>query len=219
MHLHLDSLHHVSDQLFVMKNTPWDQVIARFLVRPLVNTGLRPNHITAVTLIMALSAGILFALNDLVLNHWAAGLFVASRFLDHFDGELARLQGSETKFGYYFDYFVGGFGYAALFSGIGIGHWRSDLGAWGLILGFFGTFAALISLFTNLQIDKQMDNSVSGTAVGYPYFLGFELEDGIYLLAPITWLGYLTPFFIAACIGASIYCFWTIFSLIRIHGK
>ena len=80
-----------------MKKTPWDQVIARFLVRPLVNTGVRPNHITAVTLIMALSAGILFALNDLALNHWAAGIFVASRFLDHFDGELARLQGSETE--------------------------------------------------------------------------------------------------------------------------
>ena len=47
-----------------MKKTPWDQVIARFLVRPLVNSGVRPNHITAVTLIMALSAGILFALND-----------------------------------------------------------------------------------------------------------------------------------------------------------
>ena len=76
MHLHLDSLHHVSDQLFAMKRTPWDQVIARFLVRPLVNTALRPNHITAVTLVMALSAGILFALNDLVLHHWAAGIFV-----------------------------------------------------------------------------------------------------------------------------------------------
>ncbi len=88
-----------------------------------------------------------------------------------------------------------------------------------MIIGIAGAFAALISLFTNLQIDKEMDNSDSGTAVGYPYFLGFELEDGIYLLAPITWLGYLTPFFIAACIGASIYCFWTIFSLIRIHGK
>ena len=75
-----------------MKKTPWDQVIARFLVRPLVNTGLRPNHITAVTLIMALSAGILFAFHDLALNHLAAGIFVFARFLDHFDGELASIE-------------------------------------------------------------------------------------------------------------------------------
>ena len=46
--------------------------------------------------------------------------------------------------------------------------------------------------------------------MGYPGIGGFELEDGIYLIAPITWLGWLTPFFVAASIGASIYLFWTL---------
>jgi len=198
---------------------PWDQRIARFLVRPLGNTWIRPNHITALTLFMALSAGVLFALNDLVLVNWAAGLFVVSRFLDHFDGELARLQGSSSQFGYYFDYFVGGIGYAALFAGVGIGNWQGELGGWAILLGGAGSASALISLFTNLQIDKELENKKTGEAVGYPGFAGFELEDGIYLLAPVTWLGWLTPFFVAAGIGASIYCIWTMITLFSLRNR
>ena len=198
---------------------PWDQRIARFLVRPLGNTWVRPNHITVLTLLMALSAGVLFALNDVVLVHWAAGLFVVSRFLDHFDGELARLQGSNSQFGYYFDYYVGGIGYAALFVGVGIGFWQGELGGWAILLGTAGCASALISLFTNLQIDKELEDEKPGEAVGYPSFAGFELEDGIYLLAPVTWFGWLSQFFIAAGIGASIYCIWTMITLFALRNR
>ena len=38
-----------------MKNPPWDQRIARVLVRPLVRTPLTPNQLTIFTLIVALS--------------------------------------------------------------------------------------------------------------------------------------------------------------------
>ncbi len=142
-----------------------------------------------------------------------------SRFLDHFDGELARLQGTSSRFGYYFDYVVGGIGYAALFTGLGIGHFNGDLGYWAILLGGAGAASALISLFSNLGIDKRSEDLGEGEAIGYPDFLGFELEDGIYLLAPVTWLGFLTPFFVAAGIGASIYCLWTIWTYIRLGSK
>ncbi len=46
--------------------------------------------------------------------------------------------------------------------------------------------------------------------VGYPGWAGFELEDGIYLLAPVTWLGWLEPFLVAAGIGATVYLLWTL---------
>ena len=72
---------------------PWDQRTARFLVRPLASSWVRPNHVTAVTLVMVLTSGVLFGTGDVALMHWAAGLFVLARYLDHFDGELARLQG------------------------------------------------------------------------------------------------------------------------------
>lgn len=44
---------------------------------------------------------------------------------------------------------------------------------------------------------------------------GFELEDGIYLLGPLTWLGWLAPFFIAACVGAGVYLLYTAGVLLR----
>ena len=201
-----------------MKMRPWDSRVARFLVRPLANTWVRPNHITTLTLCMALAASILFALNDLVLSHWAAGIFVTSRFLDHFDGELARLQGTASTFGYYFDYFVGGVGYAALFVGLGIGNWQGELGGWAILFGVAGCASALISLFTNIGVDRELYDGKSGKATGYPSFRGFELEDGIYLLAPVTWFGFITPFFVAAGIAASIYCIWTIVVLLRLRG-
>jgi|GEM_PF-341929 len=202
---------------------PYDQRLARLMVRPLAQTPIRPNHITGLTLLMTFGAGGLFALGDDALANWAAGLFVFARFLDHFDGELARLQGTASKFGYYFDYVVGGLSYAALFAGLGFGHFhgfnQGALGNWALLLGGAGTASALISLFSNLGIDQRTAELVEGEAIGYPAWAGFELEDGIYLIAPVTWLGFLTPFFVAAGIGATIYCLWTIWSYLRLGSQ
>ena len=77
-----------------MNIMPWDQRIARVLVRPLVGGPVRPNHISALTLILALAGAALLATGEATQVNWGAGLFILSRFLDHFDGELARLKGN-----------------------------------------------------------------------------------------------------------------------------
>ena len=198
---------------------PYDQRLARIMVKPLAATFIRPNHITGLTLVMTLAAGALFAEGSAVYANWAAGIFVLARFWDHFDGELARLQGTSSSFGYYFDYAVGGVSYAALFVGLGIGHLDSALGNWALLLGGAGAASALISLFSNIGIDQRTENLSEGETVGYPGFAGFELEDGIYLIAPIAWFGFLMPFFVAAGIGASIYCLWTVWNYVRLGAQ
>ena len=199
-----------------VKKPPYDQRLARILVRPLARTPLAPNHITVVTILVALAAAGLFARGEPAAANWGAGLFVLARFLDHFDGELARLTGKTSRFGYYFDYVSGAVSYAALFGGMGIGLAGGPLGGWALLLGAAGAAAALISMFLNLDLDKQKELA-AGEAVGYPGIAGFELEDGIYLLAPVTWLGWLTPFFVASGIGAAVYCLWTAWTLLRIR--
>ena len=189
---------------------PWDQRLARILVRPLGATPVSPNQLTALTLVLALSGAGLFIPGDPTLANWGAGLFVLARFMDHFDGELARLTGKSSRFGYYFDYVAGAFSYAALFLCIGIGLGGGPLGGWALVLGILGALSALIAMPLNLGIDETVK---SDGAVGYPGFAGFELEDGIYLIAPITWLGFLSEFFVLAGIGAGVYCTWTAWSL------
>ncbi len=193
---------------------PFDQRIARRLVRPLARTAITPNQITAATLALALIAAALFATGKAPAIHWAAGLFVLARFLDHFDGELARLTKRTSRFGYYFDYASGGIGYGALFAGVGIGLSRGPLDGWALALGAAGALAALISMVLNLRLDRT-DAAAGRETIGYPAAGGFELEDGIYLIAPVTWLGWLEPFFVACGVGAAAYCLWTAGRLLR----
>ena len=199
-----------------MDQTPWDQRIARVLVRPLVRTPVTPNQVTVATLVVALGGAWLMAVGEF---DWGAGLFVLARFGDHFDGELARQKGMSSRLGYYLDYVAGAGSYGALFVCISIGLMGGPLGGWALVLGAAGTASALISMFLNLGIDKQQVGETEGDAVGYPAVAGFELEDGIYLLAPITWLGFLTPFFVAAGIGATVYCLWTLAVLLRLRRR
>ena len=90
-----------------------------------------------------------------------------------------------------------------------------NLGDWPLLLGLAGMLSAIISMFINIGIDKLQGGDETGKAIGYA---GFELEDGIYLIAPITWLGFLTPFFIVASAGAAVYlmwCYWNFYRLRR----
>jgi len=202
-----------------MENPPWDQRIARILVKPLVKTPITPNQLTVVTLAVALAGAGLLAEGDAVYADWGAGVFVLARFMDHFDGELARQKGMTSRLGYYLDYLSGAISYSALFLCIGLGLRDSALGSWAIVLGGVGTGAAVLSMFLNLGIDKHLTADAGKDAVGYPGFAGFELEDGIYLLAPITWLGFLVPFFVLAGIGSAVYCLWTCWSLFRLKPR
>ncbi len=200
-----------------MHITPWDQRLARVMVRPMAGTCIAPNHLTTLVLLTSLSGAGLFATGNPVLANWAAGVFVLSRLLDHFDGELARLQGTSSRFGYYYDYVTGALGYGALFLCIGLGFQDSWLGIWAIVLGTASCFSALVSMFINVGIDRALGEKMDGDANGYPAFAGIELEDGIYLLAPITWLGLLMPFFVAASIGAVVYCLWALWTLLGLR--
>jgi phosphatidylglycerophosphate synthase len=192
---------------------PWDQRIAQRLVRPLVNTPIRPNHITLLTVLLALTGAGLLTSTDSVMLNWGAGIFAFSRFLDHFDGELARQGGQTSHLGYLLDYFAGGLSYAALFACMSYGQYQGGLGNSALLLGAAGTACALIAVWLNLQIDAL--NGDGDDAVGYPSLAGFELEDGIYLLAPVTWMGWLSEFYFLSCCGAVVYLLWTLNCLMR----
>ena len=197
-------------------NLPWDQRLARYLVRPLAKTPITPNQLTLITALVAFSGAGFLSTGDRDYADLGAGLFVLARFFDHFDGELARFKMMTSKFGYYMDYAAGAGSYAALFFALGIGLRDGFLQDWSIFFGLIGALAALVGAVSNIAVDRSMGNDETGDAIGYPGFAGFELEDGIYLLAPITWLGFLEPFFFAATIGAGVYGFWTLLQWYRL---
>ena len=204
--------------------TPWDQRLANLFVPPLARTGISPNAVTFTTLIVALAGAFLLALGDPSAANWGAGLFILARFMDHLDGELARTTGRTSRLGYYLDYISGGLSHAALFLCIGIGLRETSftglgledirLGTTGVILGGLAAAGAIYSMFLNIKMDQQLELE-DGDSVGYPGFAGFELEDGIYLFGPITWAGYLLPFFALSAIGAIAYTLWTLALTLR----
>ncbi len=73
-------------------------VPARRVVKKCVEAGLRPNHVTAVGLLLVLAAGWLF-----YRGHVWAGLMT---FLDTVDGKLARVTVTSSRFGHYFDHLI-----------------------------------------------------------------------------------------------------------------
>ncbi|MFQ5659858.1 MAG: CDP-alcohol phosphatidyltransferase family protein [Gammaproteobacteria bacterium] len=181
----------------------WDGRIAEALVRPLSYTRVTPNHITGLSLVLGVTAGILFASGKGTLANLAAGLFMLSALVDHADGELARMTRQSTRFGHYFDFIVDFINYIALFTGIGLG----------LRHGMLGNSAVFMSLLICLSVStiftlRLLREHAHRNIHAQPGFAGFEIQDVTYLIGPLTWLGGLQPFFIAASIGTPLYTGW-----------
>ncbi len=184
-----------------MSITPWDHRLARLLVRPLASSRVHPNHLTALGLILGLAAAVLFAQGDPGLANLAAALYMAAIFMDHTDGELARLTGKTSTFGHYFDHAVAVTNYVALFIGIGLGLGESALGAWAMPMGLLAGISVGAIFAGRFYIEERFGHDL----VRQQSFAGFEIEDTLYIIGPVTWLGGLEPFLIAAGIGAPLF--------------
>lgn len=186
-----------------MASVPWDIRLARRLVRPLCDTAVTPNQITAVALLAGLGAAALYATGSAAAANLGAVLFVVAALLDHADGELARLAGKSSDFGYYFDHLSGAINYIALFTGIGIGL-IAEIGNVAALLGVAAGIAVAGIFALRFAIERRSGRDT----FKQPAFAGFEVEDIMYLVAPVTWLGGLVPFLVVVGIGAPLFALW-----------
>ncbi len=122
------------------------------------------------------------------------------------------MTGKSSKFGYYYDFITGTLSYAALFTGVGIGlSAQPGAGWWWMVLGILTT--CLVFANTIFQWIDERRRGID--TMGYPSAGGFEVEDAIYLIGPITWLGWLQPFCILGFVGTGAFCAWTIYQFTR----
>lgn len=187
---------------------PWDQRIARWCVGPLAHTPVSPNHLTTLGLLAGLAAGWCYAEGG-GLVHWGAALFVLAAWLDHADGELARLSARVSKFGHYYDNVAGVVTYIVLFCGMGIGLRDTEAlllvpAQWAPLLGITAGVAIAVIFAVRVALEDRAGRS----AVAQPSAAGFEIEDIMYLVAPVTWLGWHGIFLSLAGIGAPLYMVW-----------
>jgi phosphatidylglycerophosphate synthase len=184
--------------------SPWDVRLARVLVRPLRHTPLTPNALTTFGLLASLVAAWLMASGDPRRGALGGGLFMLAVLVDHMDGEFARLTGLTSRFGHYYDHVAAGLGYVSLFVGLGIGLRSGWLGAWAPRAGAIaaGSIAAIFLIRVFLE------ETAGRAMVAQDNWRGFEPEDALYLVGPVAWLGLLTPFLLAAGIGAPVFLLW-----------
>jgi phosphatidylglycerophosphate synthase len=184
---------------------PWDQRLARQAVVPLAATRTRPNTVTTLSLLVGLAGALLYAAGGGAV-HLGAALVMLAFWLDHADGELARMTQQTSRFGHYYDLLAGGLVLVGLFVGIGIGLSAGPLGALAKGLGVLAGIAVALIFTLRLELERRQGKA----ATRQPNLLGFEIEDVMYLIGPITWLDGLQPFLILAAAGAPAYALWVL---------
>jgi phosphatidylglycerophosphate synthase len=182
---------------------PWDSRLAYWLVRPLRDTTVHPNVLTTLGLASGLAAACLLATGNPVSMDWGAGMFVLSAILDHADGELARMTGKTSAFGHAYDRLADLIVKMSVFTGMGVGV-RGTWGEAGPLLGG----AAGLALIAIFVMRTELARRQGPSALDQPTAGGFEIEDILYAIAPVTWFGLLPPFVLAAAIGAPAFAFW-----------
>ena len=184
----------------------WDSRLARLVALPLCDTWVHPNHVTTAGLALGLGAAACYATGSSAAANFGAALYVGSVILDHVDGELARLSGKCSAIGQAYDRAVDLTVRLALFACMGIGLRHGGLGNLAVGLGL----AAGIAFVVIFVLRGAMAKRRGWDALAQPRFAGFELEDILYVIAPVTWLGWLAPFVVAAGIGAPLFSLWVV---------
>jgi len=179
-----------------MTGGSWTHLVARRAVRPLLGTGVTPNHLTTLRLVTGLVACVAVALGSRAGLWWGGALWLTSAFLDRADGELARIGNMRSTGGHRYDYYSDGVVSAVFFVAIGIGLRHDWLGGWAIVLGVLaGGSLALVNWWSEWL--EQL--APPGTRVLCGRW-GFDPDDAFYLLAAFTWLRWLAPTLLAAAI-------------------
>jgi phosphatidylglycerophosphate synthase len=189
---------------------PLDAQLARKLVTPLKDTWVTPNHLTTVRLAVGLVATAAFAPGTYIWSNLGALLLALSNFLDHADGELARISGKSSRIGHLYDLASDALVTVLLFVAIGIGvsatTGRAGLGlnAPPVELGSVAGIAVAIIFFLRMRIESMAGKAGTRQAI----LAGFETEDVLYLLPLVTVCNGLVSFLTLASIGAPLFAIW-----------
>jgi phosphatidylglycerophosphate synthase len=192
----------------------WDARLARRLVTPLVGTPITPNHLTTLRLLIGMVGAYYLSLGSFWTCSLGAILIAVSNFVDHTDGELARISGQSSKIGHFYDLASDSVVTVLLFVGLGFyvdAHHPSMIvpAQW---LGVAAGVAVALIFFLRMRIESMAGK----TGTKQASMAGFETEDVLYLLPVVTLLNGMTPFLIAASIGAPLFAVWVVVDYQRV---
>jgi archaetidylinositol phosphate synthase len=212
------SLEHLP-QSTAAANRPWDARLARRLVVPLNGGRVTPNHLTTLRLGVGLAAAAAFTPGTYGWSNLAALLLVLSNFLDHADGELARISGRISRFGHLYDVASDAAVTVLIFIAMGIGVAAApqiDLELPPALRGAISGGAIALIFFMRTRMEEMLGKGATRQA----YVAGFETEDVLYLLPVVTLCNGTAQFLLAATICAPLFAVWVAIDYrreLRIH--
>ncbi|MFM0642791.1 CDP-alcohol phosphatidyltransferase family protein [Paraburkholderia bryophila] len=196
----------------------WDARLARRLVTPLVNTWVTPNHLTTLRLLIGLAGALCLAHGGFAWANGGAFLIVLSNFVDHTDGELARIGGKSSRIGHFYDLACDAAVTVMLFIGMGMGVGAAHIGGLKVEPGWLGALAGVavaLIFFLRMRIEEMAGKAGTKQAsVG-----GFETEDVLYLLPIVTLTSVVMPFVVVASIGAPLFAAWVVIDYWRVARR
>jgi archaetidylinositol phosphate synthase len=204
----------IAEPVVAAQPRTWDGRLARRLVAPLVNTPVTPNHLTTLRLIIGLVGAVYLARGGFASMNIGALLIVLSNFVDHTDGELARISGKTSRFGHFYDLACDALITVLLFTcmGIGIATSEATMIVSPIVLGLVSGVAVAVIFFFRMRIEEMAGKTVTTQS----FAAGFETEDVLYLLPLVTLFGVVAPFLIAAALGASLFAIWVLVDYARV---
>jgi archaetidylinositol phosphate synthase len=157
-------------------------------------------------LAVGLAASAAFLPGTYAWSNLGALLLILSNFLDHTDGELARMSGKGSRIGHIYDLAADAAVTIFLFIAIGIGVDAQNraLPLSPPFLGLIAGCAIALIFLLRMRIEAMAGKDASRQAsLG-----GFETEDVLYLLPLVTLSNGVMPFLTAAAICAPLFAVW-----------
>ena len=182
-----------------MSHDSWTHLVARRAIRPLLGTGVTPNHLTTLRLLTGIAACMALAPGTEAGAWWGGSLWLVSAFLDRADGELARVGKMMSPAGHRYDFYVDNLVNALFFVAAGFAVRGGWLGPWAVPLGLLGGVSMLVCGWWSELLEAR---GPTGTKA-YSGAAGFDPDDALYVLGPLAWLGWLSPVVLGTAVVAT----------------
>jgi archaetidylinositol phosphate synthase len=180
----------------VRLNQTFAHRLARILVRPLLGTAVRPNHITLLRIIIGLGSCGFLAIGTVPSSIWSGVLWIIACVLDRADGELARLGDLRSESGKVLDFYSDLILDSLWFLAAGIALSRGSLGAIGLALGLISCLSLAVCIIMAEVFERRSGDGVK-TYYGIEQF---HPDDALFLLPAFVWVGWQSGLLIASSI-------------------
>ena len=183
---------------------PWDQRIAEIISKPFIFFNIHPNIVTIIGVLLGLTASFLYTTGDIFYAKIASIIFFFAACFDHVDGEVARKLNKRSIFGHYLDHIGVCISYIVLF--IGLGFYADK----NFNLGLNYAYVSALCIFLIMTIRFYLERIMGGETIEQRNILGFEHEDIIYIVIPVTFLDKIDIFLFYSFIGTPIFLAITI---------